>query len=135
MRDKFKKQMETCFNFPKVGLVHKQGDYYYFNYNSGLQNQAVLYRVKQKNTWNIDWEHPFFDAEVFLNPNSLSDEGIASLGTTAWSKDGNSFAYAIKMGGSDWSTIRVRDALRKVDLEKDILKWVKFSSIAWTHDN
>jgi prolyl oligopeptidase len=72
---------------------------------------------------------------VFLDPNSLSEEGVASLGTTAWSRDGNSFAYAIKMGGSDWSTIHIRDAILKKDLLKDELKWVKFSSIAWTHDN
>ena len=70
-----------------------------------------------------------------MDPNSYSAEGIASLGTTAWSQDGNSFAYAIKMGGSDWSTIYVRDASTKKDLPKDKLKWVKFSSIAWTHDN
>lgn len=52
--------MERCLNFPKSGLVRKHGDYYYFSYNSGLQNQAVLYRVKEKNTWRIDWKSPFF---------------------------------------------------------------------------
>lgn len=127
--------MERCFNYPKSGLVHKHGEHYYFSYNGGLQNQAVLYRVKEKNKWRINWDLPFLESEVFLDPNSLSDEGIASLGTSAWSKDGNSFAYAIKMGGSDWSTIHVRDAITKQDLLKDELKWVKFSSIAWTHDN
>lgn len=72
---------------------------------------------------------------MFLDPNSRSTEGVASLGATAWSLDGNHYAYAIKMGGSDWSTIYIRDAISKFDLMKDELKWIKFSSIAWTHDN
>lgn len=75
------------------------------------------------------------ESEVFLDPNELSKEGIASLGTSAWSRDGKYFAYAIKMGGSDWSTIHVKDAETKEDFQKDVLKWVKFSSIAWSADN
>ncbi len=55
-------------------------------------------------------DDPLAASEVFLDPNTLSEEGIASLGTTEWSENGQYFAYAIKMGGSDWSTIHVRDA-------------------------
>ena len=70
---------------------------------------------------------------MFLDPNKLSEEGIASLGSSAWSENGNYFAYAVQMGGSDWSTIYVRDGNTKQDLD-DKLEWVKFSSIAWTKD-
>lgn len=70
-----------------------------------------------------------------MDPNTLSQEGIASLGSSSWSPDGKLLAYSIKLGGSDWSTIHVKDATTKEDYQKDILKWVKFSSIAWTHDN
>ena len=70
-----------------------------------------------------------------MDPNQLSQEGIASLGTSSWSENGHYYAYAIKLGGSDWSTIHVRDAKKNKDLQKDVLQWVKFSSIAWTHDN
>lgn len=135
VKPKFKKVMTDCFNFPKMGLMKKQGDHYYYNYNSGLQNQAVYYRVKQKDTWRIDVNDPVKDSEVFLDPNYLSNEGIASLGVTSWSKNGKLFAYAIKMSGSDWSTINIREAFKEDDLIMDQLKWVKFSSISWTHDN
>lgn len=44
-------------------------------------------------------------------------------------------AYQINVGGSDWSTIYVRDAETCKDLETDVLKWVKFSTMSWTKDN
>ena len=102
--------MSECYNFPKVGLMKKFGDYYYFKYNTGLQNQGAQYRVKEKNTWQVDYSDPLKDAEVFLDPNQLSKEGIASLVSSSWSKDGKLLAYSIKMGGSDWSTIHIKDA-------------------------
>lgn len=39
------------------------------------------------------------------------------------------------MGGSDWTTIHVRNATDGTDLSKDVLKWVKFSGVSWTKDN
>lgn len=55
----------------------------------------------------------------------------------AFSDDGSLLAYAKSSGGSDWSTIH----LLAVDSEgrpselPDSLEFVKFSSLAWTHDN
>ena len=78
--------------------------------------------------------------------------------STAVSHDGAMFAYGLSEGGSDWVTIRVRDvatgahscccardgvrvALSVANLLvptgatlSDVVPWVKFSSIAWTHD-
>lgn len=45
-REKFKAFMEESLNYPKFGLMKRQGDHYYFHYNTGLQNQGVYYRVK-----------------------------------------------------------------------------------------
>lgn len=38
------------------------------------------------------------------------------------------------MGGSDWTTIKIREAKTGNDLEEE-LKWVKFSGVSWTKDN
>ena len=35
-RDKFKKTITDNWNFPKIGIPSKHGEYYYFGYNSGL---------------------------------------------------------------------------------------------------
>lgn len=44
-------------------------------------------------------------------------------------------AYNINLAGSDWATIRVRDAESCADVETDVLKWVKFSGSSWSKDS
>ena len=71
-------------------------------------------------------------AEVFMDPNTLSEDGTASLGSTSFSKNGVYFAYMVQRSGSDWGTIQVRNVDDGKDLENDVLQWVKFSGISWT---
>jgi prolyl oligopeptidase len=40
----------------------------------------------------------------------------------------------VTKGGSDWSTIRVREVSTIKDLDEELV-WVKFSSMSWTPDN
>lgn len=42
--------------------MKKHGDYYYYHHNTGLQNQNVYYRVKEKNTYQIDYSDPLKDS-------------------------------------------------------------------------
>ena len=48
------------------------------------------------------------EAQVFLDPNALSEEGNISLRGYAFSEDGKIFAYGLSESGSDWVTIHVR---------------------------
>lgn len=61
-----------------------------------------------------------------------------ALGQTKFSKDGKLMAYTLSSGGSDWVNIRVltidQDTGDTTDLD-DKLEYVKFSSLAWTHDH
>ncbi|XP_065897775.1 prolyl endopeptidase-like [Dysidea avara] len=123
VREKFHKRMMEVYNYPKYGAPFKRGNRYYYYYNTGLQNQSVLYTQKSLSD----------DATIFLDPNTFSEDGTVSLGTSAFSEDGELFAYAISQSGSDWQTIKVRDVKTGEDLN-DELKMVKFSGIAWTHD-
>jgi len=67
-RDDIKNRLEKLWNYEKLGAPFKEGDYTYFYKNDGLQNQYVVYRQKGD-------EEP----EVFLNPNTFSDDGTTSL--------------------------------------------------------
>ena len=131
-RGKIKDKLEDMINYPKRGLPTKKGEHYYFWLNTGLQNQAVLYKITEK---NVSMTDGLEGAEVFMDPNTLSEDGTASLGSIAFSEDGNYFAYIIQRSGSDWGTIHVRDVKTGKDLEDDVLPWVKFSGMSWTHDN
>ncbi|MCS0306948.1 prolyl oligopeptidase family serine peptidase [Vibrio diabolicus] len=106
-------------NYEKYSQPFVRGDYTYFYKNDGLQNQSVLYRHKGEG-----------EAEVFLDPNTFSEEGTTSLGEVSFSKDYRLVAYSISEGGSDWRKIFVIDAETKEQLEPEIVD-AKFTSISW----
>ena len=118
-REHLKKRLSEIVNFERIGTPFTEGEYTYFSKNDGLQNQSVIYRSKG-------------DAapEIFLDPNTFSDDGTTSLGALSFSKDGNTAAYAISEGGSDWRKIIVMDTESKT-IKEDTLIDVKFSGISW----
>ena len=122
-RDKIHDRLTELWNYPKYGVPSKHGDYFFFFENDGLQNQSVLYRQK-----SLDGP-----AEVFLDPNKLSDDGTVALSDVSFSKDGKYCAYAAASSGSDWVEIRVMDVATR-ELLPDVIRWVKFSGAVWTRD-
>lgn len=122
VKDKFYERMKDLWNYPKYGCPFKRGSRYFYFYNSGLQNQSVLYVQK---TWGAE-------AEVFLDPNSLADDGTISIKGYSFSEDGKYFAYGLSKNGSDWCKIKFMKVEDQEDLP-DILENVKFSCMSWTH--
>ncbi|HTQ27137.1 MAG TPA: prolyl oligopeptidase family serine peptidase [Puia sp.] len=119
-RDQLKKRIQELYNYPRYSRPFRNGSYFYFYKNNGLQNQAVLYRQK-----GLDGQ-----PELVIDPNGLSADGTTSLRNFTLSKDGHYAAYSLSKGGSDWETFYVRDMLTGKDLG-DTLNWVKFSGAAW----
>ena len=66
------------------------------------------------------------EAEVLLDPNTLSDDGTVSLNSLAVSEDGKYMAYGLCSSGSDWVTIKVMKIEDKKTVESDTLSWVRF---------
>ena len=118
-REQIKKNLTQLWNYEKVSAPFTEGEYQYFYKNDGLQNQAVVYRQK-----------PGQAPEVFLDPNTFSEDGTTSLAQLSFSKDGSIAAYSISEAGSDWRKIIIIDAETKKMLEKPLID-VKFSGISW----
>lgn len=118
-REKIKQQMTNLWNYEKIGSPFKEGDWTYFYKNDGLQQHSVLYRKKENGT-----------PEIFLDPNTFSDDGTTSLAGMSFTKDGSRAAYSISEGGSDWRKIIVIDTQTQRQVE-DTLMDVKFSGISW----
>ncbi|KAI8465889.1 MAG: prolyl oligopeptidase [Monoraphidium minutum] len=126
-RGQFKQLFTDLYNYPKYGTPFKKGSRYYYYFNSGLQQQFVLYTQAA------------LDAEpsVLLDPNALSEDGTVALRDAAFSDDGRLLAYQLSSGGSDWARIKVLRIGEDGSPEElgDTLEYVKFSCLAWTHDN
>lgn len=119
-REDIKKRLEQIWNYEKKTAPFKEGNYFYFYKNDGLQNQFVLYRTKDLNA----------KEEVFIDPNKFSNDGTVSLSQINFTKDGSIAAYMISEGGSDWNKIIVMDVETGKQIE-DTLTDVKFSGLAW----
>ncbi len=122
-REKIKTRLTEIWNYPRRSAPWKAGDNYFFTKNDGLQNQSVYYKQETLES----------DAQVFLDPNKLSDDGTVSLATFSVSNDGKYLGYGTSTGGSDWREFYVKDINTGENLT-DHLQWIKFSGISWYKD-
>ncbi|MFQ3180545.1 MAG: prolyl oligopeptidase [Polaribacter sp.] len=118
-REELKNRLSELWNYEKVGTPFIEGDYTYFSKNDGLQNQSVIYRKKAG-----------AEAEVFLDPNTFSEDATTSLGSLSFSEDGKTAAYSISEGGSDWRKIIVINVESKIITENALVD-IKFSGVSW----
>jgi prolyl oligopeptidase len=142
-RDGLVTELTSLFNYPRTTSLLRRGGRYFLTDNPGLLNQPVLYLVCKrlrrlrlagapKTPARLSSQDDD-QVRVLLDPNELSPDGTTALTAIAPSPDGRLLAYALSEGGSDRQMIRVRDVETSVDRE-DVLRHVKFASIAWTRD-
>lgn len=122
-RSKIKDRLEVLWNYAKESAPYRKGAYYYYSKNTGLQNQSVYYRRKGMNGAE----------ELVLDPNKLSEDGTAALGSFSLSKNGKYLAYTVAQSGSDWSEAYVMNVDSK-ELLKEKIQWIKFSGLSWNGD-
>jgi prolyl oligopeptidase len=117
-------RLTKLWNYERFTTPSQHGGRYFFQHNTGLQQQNVLLVAESLNA----------EPRVLLDPNLLSTDGTVALAGTEISDDGKLMAYGIATSGSDWNEWHVRDVDTGKDLSDD-LKWVKFSGASWTKDN
>jgi prolyl oligopeptidase len=123
-RSRIKKRLTELWDYAKFTPPSQVAGKYLFRKNDGLQNQSVLNVMDGRDA----------EPRVLIDPNTWSKDGTVALGTTAVSPDAKYLAYAASEAGSDWETYKVLDIATAKPLA-DELKWVKFSSAAWTGDS
>lgn len=121
-RPALKQRIKELMNYERVSAPSEHGKWRYYFKNDGLQNHSVLYRVPLSD--------PEAEPEVFLDPNTFSDDGTTGLTDIEFSEDGSLAAYQITEGGSDWRKVLVIDTATKERVDGP-LEDVKFSSLAW----
>jgi prolyl oligopeptidase len=122
-RAPIKARLTEIWNYERYGTPSREGSWYIFARNSGLQPQAVVYKAKALTA----------EPEVLIDPNTFSKDGTVALGSTSFTQDGRYMAYSVAAGGSDWIEWHVRDVATSGDLP-DTVKWSKFSGASWRKD-
>jgi prolyl oligopeptidase len=122
-RDKFRARLTEISNYEKYSQPSKEGQYYTFRKNTGLQDQSVVYIQK-----GLAGE-----AKILLDPNTFASDGSITLTDVAFSKDQKYFAYGISPGGSDWREYFVMETETGKKLA-DRIQWAKFSEMSWYKD-
>ncbi len=122
-REAIQQRLTKLWNYEKFSVPSREGDYYVFYKNNGLQNQSVLML------------QPTLDAEpqVLIDPNTWSTDGTVALSGTQFSDDGKWLAYGVQDAGSDWRVWRVMDVATRTPIA-DELRWIKFNSPSWLRD-
>lgn len=125
LRNWVQRRLTRLWNQPQETVpVQLANGMQFFRRNTGLQNQSAVYVRPTAAA----------QARLLLDPNRLSRDGSLALVADSPSPDGQYLAYALSTGGSDWETIHVLDVATGKALP-DAVRWIKFSGIAWTHDD
>ena len=123
-RNQIRERLTADWDYERLSAPTKYGDFYYFSRNDGLQNHSVIYRSSE----------PGGEAEIFLDPNTFSEDGTTSLAGLSFTQDGSLATYMISEGGSDWRKAMVIDT-RTMEQIGDTLVDIKFSGISWRNND
>ncbi|HSG60012.1 MAG TPA: prolyl oligopeptidase family serine peptidase [Pseudomonadales bacterium] len=122
-RSQIEQLLTQKWDYEKPGRPIHVGESTYWFFNSGLQNQSVMYQ-----------QRPGEEARVFLDPNTLAADGTTSLASYEFSPDGQRMAYAVSEGGSDWRKIYVMDTTTLAIVDGPIVD-AKFTTPKWRDNN
>lgn len=124
IRERLRARITELWDYPKVGLPVAEAGTLFYQRNAGLEKQAPIYAREGLHA----------PPRLVLDPNAISRAGDTALMDFAPAPDGQRLAYALADSGADWQTIHVRDLESGQDLI-DSVRWVRFSTIAWTKDS
>ncbi|KAI6170292.1 Prolyl endopeptidase [Aphelenchoides besseyi] len=95
LRDKFEEKLMQYRNYKSDSAPDKRGDFYYTYHYDGTHQHPILYQSKSYEELG----------EVFFDVNKLSEDGLISIGSTAWFNNGKYVAFGLSEKGSDYVNI------------------------------
>ncbi len=134
-RKRLQARMTELWDTPRTGIPTVRSGVAIWSFNDGLADQAAYYladfSLGVKSGESGEAGQP--DGELFLDPNTMSDDGAVAVVVTSLSPDGRLFAYTVSEAGSDRQVLRIRSTQTGEDLD-DELHHLRFTSVAWFGD-
>lgn len=124
-RDELESRLIELTYIDSVSPPYHRGDRYFFTKSHADKEKAVYYVRQGKDG----------EEKVWLDPNTLSDDGSVSVHGTSPSHSGRYVAYKLSENNADASTIYVRDLDTGKDSTVDVIEGGKYASPSWTPDN
>ena len=124
-RPGIRKRLEQLIDYPRVASPEREKDRLFYGKNSGLQNQSVLYTKLAGG-----------EERVLLDPNTWSADGTVALADTTVSRDAETMAYGVSVGGSDEKQIKIMDLRdgKLGEMYPETLEHMRFSGLAFHPD-
>jgi prolyl oligopeptidase len=127
-RTKLKTRLEQLLeigqiSLPTVRRTRTRASRYFYTRRTGKQNQPVLF--SRDGLTGAD--------RVLFDPNAVNASGTTALDWYAPARDGALVAYGISQGGSEESTLYVRDVQSGQDLG-DVIPRTRAASVCWMPD-
>ncbi len=120
-RQALKEKFTSLSQIESYNTPFIKGDWTYYYHNDGSQQHHVVYRFKNKED----------EPEVFLDPNTLSDDGSVSLAGMAFNESNSKLIFTTSKFGSDWRELHLMDVDSKEIDPSFSIDRIKFSQIFW----
>ncbi|MDN5762665.1 MAG: prolyl oligopeptidase family serine peptidase [Microlunatus sp.] len=125
-RDWFKATMRSVLHRPRAGVPFCRGGRYVVSRNDGHTDQDVWYVADSLAELRTG-------GRVLIDPNRLSDDGLAALQTLTISENGRLAAFGVSDSGSDWQRFQLQD-LTSGQSVTDAEITTKFCAAEWLPD-
>jgi prolyl oligopeptidase len=127
-KNKFKRDigeyLEKIWNNESISTPYKVEDKIFYYFNDGTFQQSKL-MIKDCDEC---------EERILIDPNTFSEDGTISLGSTSVNNNADHIAYSISDGGSDWRIWKVMN-IETGEILSDEIKWAKFSGATWENDD
>ena len=127
-KNKFKREisnyLEKIWENESISIPYrvKGKTFYYFNDGTFQQSKLMIKDCDE------------CEERILIDPNTFSEDGTISLGSTSINNSADLIAYSVSDGGSDWRTWKVMN-IDSGEILSDEISWAKFSGAIWENDD
>ncbi|MEM7160389.1 MAG: prolyl oligopeptidase family serine peptidase [Myxococcota bacterium] len=124
-RDQLESRLIELTYIDAVSPPYHRGDKFFYSRSHADKEKSIHYFKVGKDG----------EEQVFIDPNTLSEDGSISVSGRSPSPNGRYVAYKLNENNADAATMYVRDLDTGKDSTVDVIEGARYASASWTPDN